>query len=64
MDFGDYLERLNLTLKAMVALEQQQGAADLTQCLARRFGEPMLRDIPQMLQRVQSVLIQAADAAE
>ncbi len=64
MDFGDYLERLNLMLKAMVALEQRQGVAALSQYLARRFDEPMLRDILQMLERVQGVLGPAADAAE
>lgn len=56
MDYGDYLERLNLTLKAMVALQQRQGINDTSQYLAKRFDEPMLSEILRMLQRLQTVL--------
>lgn len=56
MDYGDYLERLNLMLKAMAELEQREGIAYTSDYLARRFDEPMLSDISQMFQRVQSVL--------
>jgi hypothetical protein len=64
MDFGDYLEQLNVTLRAMVALGQRQDGEQLTEYLAARFGEAMLRDVLQMLQRVESVLTPAAEAAE
>lgn len=56
MDYGDYLERLNLMLTAMVELQERQGIADTSTYLAKRFDEPMLSDIVQMLQHVQSVL--------
>ena len=64
MDYGDYLERLNLTLKAMVALQDQVDVGDTSQYLARRFDEPMLSDILKMLQRVETVLTLAAEASE
>ncbi len=54
MDFGDYLERLNLML--MEALQQRQGTIDTSMYLAKRFDEPMLSDILRMLRRVQTVL--------
>ena len=56
MDYGDYLERLNLMLKAMVELQERQGIADTSTYLAQRFDEPMLSEILQMLHLVQSVL--------
>lgn len=56
MDYGDYLERLNLMLRAVVELEQREGIAYTSNYLARRFDEPMLSDISQMLRRVRSVL--------
>lgn len=64
MDYGDYLERLNVILKAMVPLEQRQGPGDTSQYLAKRFDGPMLRDIIEMLQRVEAVLATAAETAE
>ena len=60
MDYGDYLERLNVILKSMVALEHGSVAADTTQYLAKRFDVAMLRDVIQLLLRVESVLARAA----
>lgn len=56
MDYGDYLERLNLMLRAMEALQQRQGTIDTSMYLAKRFDEPMLSDILRMLRRAQTVL--------
>lgn len=56
MDYGDYLERLNLMLKAMVALHEREGISETSKYLASRFDEPILSDISRMLQRVQVVL--------
>jgi hypothetical protein len=63
MDFGDYLEQLNVTLRAMVALGQREQSDHRTKYLAARFGEA-LRDVLEVLQRVESMLAPAAEAAE
>jgi len=64
MDYGDYLERLNVTLKAMAALQEQVDVGDTSQYLARRFDEQMLSDVLKMLQRVETLLTLAAEASE
>lgn len=64
MDYGDYLERLNVTLKAMAALQEQVDVGDTSQYLARRFDEQMLSDVLKMLQRVETLVTLAAEASE
>jgi len=62
MDYGDYLERLNVTLKAMVALEPGDGAGYTSAYLAKRFDEAMLNNVSEMLQRVRAVVDRAVSA--
>ena len=59
MDYGDYVERLNVTLRPMVALQEEGGVIDTFEQVAERFDEHMIATMLSRLQKVQTVLVLA-----